>query len=105
MASYFISHAPPPGAAKKAAAKSEKPVKYRKKYTLAHVIQDLFKDRLKARTQEIAARKGLPYVMSAYKDALKEITTELSPAEVLLVGKRRDAWNSGEITSEREQCM
>lgn len=63
----------------------------------------MFKQRILDKTKEIAHERGLSKVMMALKEALRQVTAELTDKEALDVGLERKAWNSGQIHSEAQK--
>ncbi|KZP12664.1 hypothetical protein FIBSPDRAFT_961235 [Athelia psychrophila] len=76
------------------------PKKTKSVYNKTHIIKEMFKARILARSKEIAEAKGLSKTFLASRQALSEIEKELSPAEVLKVALMTESWNSGEILDE-----
>lgn len=69
------------------------------------IIKVLYRDRVLAKSQEIAAREGLTRTFLASRKALVEVEKKLLPAEVLKVAKMTASWNSGHIKSESSKRL
>ncbi|KAF7983528.1 hypothetical protein HWV62_21082 [Athelia sp. TMB] len=83
LASYFVNRAAPDKAKRAGKEKSILPKKIKAKYSDADVIKAMFKQWVLDKTKEIANERGLSKVMMASKEALRQVTAELTDKEAL----------------------